>query len=101
MPSQSNHPDGAVLPPKATMVPVGTPLAGGWLTHDEPLLVRTLPFEPGDVRPVPPDDAGKVIDNPPAVIELWFIQDGADAPVELKTCPLDPAANMDVVLVAL
>ena len=83
------------------MVPVGTPLTGAWLTQAEPLLVSTFPLAPGDVKPVPPEEAASVDDNPPATMLLWFIHDGAAAPFDLSTCPLEPAASMTVVLRAL
>ena len=70
VPSHNNHPVGAVLPAKAIIDPVGVELTGVELVQAEPLLVRTFPLVPAEVSPVPPEPTARVVDRPPAVIEL-------------------------------
>jgi hypothetical protein len=44
--------------------PAGVTAAGAEDAHAEPLEVRTLPVDPGEVKPVPPLAAGNVLDTP-------------------------------------
>jgi len=107
-----------VVPPLTlTLVTVPEPPLAGEETHPVPLEVSTLPFVPGEVRPVPPLAAASVpasvmvpedVMGPPLAVRpvvppltltlvtvpvlVTVFQYGAPVPLDVNTCPAVPAA---------